>query len=639
MGTAGAGFAAAMLAGGTLPAGFGKAVMAQDGGSEYHAAYPYLDPGAGGHFNTFATNAILAPPTTVYGDLILQPLGMYYWATGEWLPLLATEWSFITTGSGGSASPAASPAASPVAAEAEASPASSGTPAGADAQDTYKMGAIDTSADTFEVKLREGAMWSDDSPFTAQDVVDTLWCLRIMSNTVWKFIDDAVAVDDLTVQCHMGLPSTEVERYVIRVAVPRPSSVYGEWAQKARDLFGAGKTMDDPEGKQLLDQFTQFRPETVVASGPYTIDIPSITNAQMTLVKNDKAWNAENAKFDRIVNYNGETDTISAVVLSKEIDYATHGFSVATENQMQQSGIRVIRPPVYSGPAIYLNYGKFPEFADNRVRQALAHAVNREQNGTVALGESGIAQQYMTGMSDNLVPQWMSEDAIGTLNRYEYDVDKAAALLEEAGWTKDGDFWKTPEGTDAVYELLFPAEFADWSAAGQDLAEQLTAFGIQIEPRAVTHTQQPIDVNKGNFDLAIRGWGSSNNPHPHYSYTTAFFTHNTLARNDGGEGMAFPLQQESEVAGPVDLDMLTVQAAEGLDLNAQKEDVSIIAQVFNELLPIVPLFERYGNNAALEGVRVKEWPSDEDPILKNSPYADGIPVMLMYTGWLEPAEG
>jgi len=635
MGTAGAGFAAAMLSGGALPAGFGKAVMAQDGGAEYHAAYPYLDPGAGGHFNSFVTNAILTQlvPGTVYGDLILQPLGMYYWATGEWLPLLAVEWSFIQTGDGAAASPAAGAEASP--AETSASPAV--MPAGA--SDTFSMGQIDLNADTFEVKLREGAVWSDDTPITAQDLVDTLWIRRLMSQTEWKYLDDVVAVDDYTVHCHMSFPSTEVERYVIRIAYPRPSSVYGEWAQKTRDLFGGGKTLDDPEGKQLLDQFTQFRPDSIIASGPYTIDIGSITNAQMTMPKNDKAWNADQAKFDRIINFNGETDTISAVVLSKDIDYATHGFAVATENQMIESGIRVLRPPVYSGPAVFLNYGKYPEFADERVRQAMAHAVDRAQNGTVSLGESGIAQKYMTGMSDNLVPQWMSEDAIAGLNQYEYDVDKAASLLEEAGWTKDGDIWKTPEGNDAVYELSFPAEFADWSAAGQDLAEQLTAFGIQIEPRAVTFTQQPIDVNKGNFDLAIRGWGSSNNPHPHYSYAQAFYTHNTLAVNDGGKGMDFPLEQDTAVAGHVDLDELTVRAAEGLDLEAQKSDVTTIAQVFNELLPIVPLFERYGNNAALEGVRVKAWPADDDPILQNSPYADGIPTMLMYTGWLEPVEG
>src|SRR5699024_2083545 len=118
--------------------------------------------------------------------------------------------------------------------------------------------------------------------------------------------------------CHMKLPSTEVERYVIRIAYPRPSSIYGEWAEKARDLYQDGKTNDDPEIKQLLDQFTDFRPDgDFPVSGPFKFDVSSITNAQMTLVKNDQAWNADQVKFDRIINYNGETDTISAVVLSK----------------------------------------------------------------------------------------------------------------------------------------------------------------------------------------------------------------------------------------------------------------------------------------------------------------------------------
>lgn len=582
---------AAMLAGAPIPGGLGRVVMAQDGGAEFHAAYPYQQPPTG-HFNTFVTNAILPPPTTVYGDLIYEPLGMFYWATGEWLPLLATEWSFLEDG------------------------------------------------ETFEMHLREGVVWSDDTPFTAADVDATLWCLRIMSNTLWQYIDEVNVVDDYTVQLHMSTPSTVVERYAIRTANPRPVSVYGEWADRAKEIFSNGGTLDDPEGKQLLDQFNQFRPEDVPVTGPFMIDTNSITSAQMTLVKNDLAWNADQVMFDRIINYNGETDTISAVVLAGDVDYATHGFAPATEAEFANQGIRVLRPPIYSGPALYINYARHGEtLGDVRVRQALAHAIDRAQNGEVSLADSGIAVEYMTGMSDNLVPQWITEDAVDSLNQYEYDQELATSMLEEAGWTKDGDVWTMANGEEARFELIFPAEFADWSAAGTDLAEQLTNFGIVVEPVAVTHTQQPIDVNQGNFDLAIRAWGSSNNPHPHFSFAQAFFTHNTLAQNDGGEGMAFDLVQETEVAGEVDLNQLTVESAEGLDEEQQREQVTTIAQVFNELLPIIPLFERYGNNAALEGVRVAAWPADDAPILQNSPYADGIPVMLMYTGELEPAEG
>jgi peptide/nickel transport system substrate-binding protein len=621
MGTGAASLGAAVFAGGAASSaiaggafGGGRVVVAQDGGTEYHGAYPYVDPGSGGHFNTFVTDGIL-PTGTVYGELIMQPLGMYFWEADEWLPLLATEWSFInsdTFAGSDSATPSAD-AATPVSDE----------------------------ANTFEIKLREGVVWSDDTPFTAKDVVDTLWCFKIMSNTAWQYIDDAVAVDDLTVHCHMAVPSTVVERYVIRTMLPRPSSIFGEWAEQARQVFKEqGKTIDDPEGAQLLEQFTTFRPELPPASGPYQIDEASISNAQMTLVKNDKAWNADMALFDRIINFNGETDTISAVVLNKDVDYATHGFAPATEQEFLNTGIRVLRPPVYSGPALCMNFATLGDaFGDKKVRQGLAHAIDGDQIGFFSLAESGVPVTYYAGFSDNIIQNWLSQEDIDGMNQYPLDAEAASALLQEAGWTKDGDAWKTPAGEDASFELIFPAEFADWSAAGVALADQLTLFGIATEPRAITHTQVPIDVDQGNFQLAIQAWGNSSNPHPHFSYVTAFFDRNTLAVNNGGEGIAFPLEQSTDVAGDVDLNALVVSSARGLDVEAQKADVTVMAQVFNELLPKIPLFERYGNNAALEGVRVAAWPADDDPILKNSPYADGIPTMLIYQGLLEPVQG
>jgi peptide/nickel transport system substrate-binding protein len=600
---AGAGLSAAIYAGGTLPGGFGKVVMAQDGGTEFHAAWPYSDPGSGGHFNNFVTNGIMNPPN-IYGDLMYIPMGLLYWANNEWLPLLATDWHFSVGPE--TASPAAE-SATPV--------------------------AVDPASDTFTVHLREGVNWSDDTPFTSKDVVDTFDVLWLMSNTVWGYIDTVEAVDDYTVSFHMSTPALVVERYVIRRS-PMPSAIYGEYAQKARDLRTGGKTSADPEFKQLLDQFNKYRPEDIIVNGPYTIDKDSITNAQFNMPKNEKSFYADKAAFDKIVNFNGETDTISAVVLSKDIDYATHGFAPATEKQMLEEGIRVLRPPTYGGAALLFNFGTNPEFT-TEVRQALAQAIDRSVVGTVSLADSGVAVKYMTGMSDNLVPNWMSEEAIAGLNLYEYDMDKAAEALTAAGWSKDGDTWKKPDGSDAEYTVSWPAEFADYSATGANVVEQLTTFGFKVTGQPVTYTQIGIDIDQGKFQLAIQGWGSSSNPHPRFSFETAFYTHNTLAINNGGEGMKFPLQQTTKVAGDVDLAALTVQSAEGMDESKQKEDVTKIAQVFNELLNIIPLYERYGNNAALEGVRVVAWPADDDPILKNSPYADGIPTMLMLTGGLE----
>jgi peptide/nickel transport system substrate-binding protein len=86
----------------------------------------------------------------------------------------------------------------------------------------------------------------------------------------------------------------------------------------------------------------------------------------------------------------------------------------------------------------------------------------------------------------------------------------------------------------------------------------------------------------------------------------------------------------------VDLDKLITQSAEGYDLLQQKKVVEKLALAFNELLPIVPLWERYGNNPALDGVRVTNWPKEGDPIYRNSAYADSFVIIMILNGTLKP---
>ncbi len=556
-------------------------------GKEFHGAWPYQVPPTG-HFNLLegVTQSILG--AGIYHDFILSPSAMYYWKEKKWLPLLAKEWGF------------------------------------------------EKASNEFVLTLKSGLKWSDGSPLTSQDVVTTVWAVRALRNVIWRYIDSVKAEDETTIRFHMSTPSTVVERYVLKLRIVSDKQ-YGELAKKVQDLFAAGKDMNAPEGQAILDEIKNFRPEQILASGPFQFDYGSITNAQLTLVKNPNGVMADQVLFDRIVLFNGETPDVTPVVLAKDVDYATHGFPPATEKAFQEQGLRIIRPPVYSGPALLFNLDRLPEFKDKRARQALAYAIDRAQNGTVSLGESGKAVKYMAGFSDILVPDWIPASELSKLNTYDLDPARAEQLLAGAGWKKSGDVWQTPDGKNAEYELLFPAEFADWSAAAQNLAEQLTRFGIKVAPRSVTYSQQPIEVDKGNFQLAIQAWGSSTNPHPHFAFVQDLFTHNIpIAANQGGKGMAFELKQTTDVLGEVDLEQLVVDAGLGLDQEAQRQNVTKIAQVFNELVPMIPLWERYGNNPVLEGVRVQPWPPDDDPIYLNAPYGDNFCIMMLWTGRLKP---
>jgi peptide/nickel transport system substrate-binding protein len=546
------------------------------GGAEFHGAWPYQLPPKG-HFNSFVTNAILADG--IYEDMLETELAIYDWANSKFIPLMATEWKN-------------------------------------DADNWYT------------VKLRTGVKWSDGSDFSSDDVVTTFQLARIVGQSVWRYIDKVEAPDKTTVRFHFIEPSSVAPRFILKTFI-RANSVYKDWGAKAAAL--ADKPVDSDEVKALRQQFTDFRPETIVSIGPVKLDPASITSSQLTLVKNPGGFNADIFPFDKLVIYNGETPDVTPLVLSKDIDYATHGFPPATEKSFQDAGIRIIRPATVSGPALFFNYTN-KDLANVAVRQAIAYAVKRDENGTVSLGDSGKAVKYMTGFSDNLVPAWMSQDDIAKLNTYDNDPNKAAELLTAAGYKKGDDgVWAGPNGP-LEFELTAPAEFADWSAAAENLATQLTDFGIKTTFRGVQFQQHNEDVQQGKFTLAIRAWGAGN-PHPFFSYETDLLLFNPP--RSPGPGMGFPFKQTVD-GQEVDFNELLNKTVEGADPEAQKPAVGAMALAFNKDLPIVPLWERYGNNAALEGVRVDKFPADDDPIWKNPVYADNPVVVLLLEGKLKP---
>lgn len=556
-----------------------------EGVSEYHAAWPYSPPPVG-HYNTFVPDNLALG---IYQNLMEPSLFMYKWADATWIPVAAQSWDWI--------------------------------------DDV-----------TIEVKLIEGAVWSDGSAFTSQDVIDTFSIYRLQNTTVWRSLVEVKAIDDTTVQFVLNAPSNIAPRYVLRNAQIHASSVYGEWAKQVEELVAGGKTPDDQEWKDALAEFNQFRPEDMVVLGPYKIDPASITEATLVLNKVPTSYWADKVKFEKIVNYNGETPVITPLVLSGDVDYATHGFPPATVEEFKAQGYRIIRPPIYNGPVIGFNLTIHP-FEMKEVRQAIAYAINREQNGTIAMAESGVPVKWMTGMSDNFADMWLTEEVKSQLNTYDYDPAKAEEILTGIGFTKDSDgVWMDETGKRIEVEYLFQSEFADWSASAKNACEQLTAFGISCTGRGITFTQFEPDVFDGKFQLASMTWGSGN-PHPQFSYDWNF-RHYNQAKSGVGDptkpGMSFDMNVTTDALGELDLNALIDASGQGADMEAQKEAIGQLALAFNELLPMVPLWERYGNNPAPSRFAAG-WLPDDDPVYKNSPYSDSFVIIQMLDGTLHPA--
>lgn len=133
---------------------------------------------------------------------------------------------------------------------------------------------------------------------------------------------------------------------------------------------------------------------------------------------------------------------------------------------------------------------------DVRVRRAFAHGIDRAS--IIEYKYRGLARPS-TGM---LAPNhWAYQ---GDVPRYEYDPEKARALLDEAGYPDpDGD------GPQMRFEIELKVSSNKFRRAlAQLMAKQLADIGVGVKVRAYEWGTYFHDIKSGNFDITTLQWPS-----------------------------------------------------------------------------------------------------------------------------------
>jgi peptide/nickel transport system substrate-binding protein len=544
-----------------------------------NVAWPYQVPPTG-HFNTFASNGITLGQ---YQDIHEPPIAVLMWATGDYQGMVAEEFGWDADGN-------------------------------------------------YAIKMVEGNSWSDGSAMTADDLMATFNIFRLRGDAVWANMTGIEKVDDYTVKFHMDSPSSLAERIILTTNL-RPASVFGDIADRAAMMDAGGDGWD-----ALLQELTEFRPESPVSGGPYTILPDTISEANLMLELNPAGFAGDIQNYDMVRMWNGETEVVTPLVANAELHYITHGIPPTTEEDFANRGIDIVRSGMNNGPGLYVNHAVYP-LNLVEVRQAIAYAIDRIQNGVVSLGESGVAVEYMTGMSDGLSEAWLSDETLDSLNTYEHDLMQAEELLMSVGLSRNDDgVWVDDNGDTLSFELTFPQEYADWSAAAENATAQLNDFGFDISARGVQFQQHPQDIYSSNFEMAIRNWGLGD-PIPGRSYLQAYNRYNgqgQMAGEGAGAGMNFDNNVDYS-GGMVNVFDLSNQSSQGVDKAAQADLVTQLAVSYNELLPAIPLWERYTNNALNRNFIMV--PDSGDSIFANfGGGADNWMTTLILTGVTAPAD-
>ncbi|MES0370739.1 MAG: peptide-binding protein [Mariprofundaceae bacterium] len=145
-------------------------------------------------------------------------------------------------------------------------------------------------------------------------------------------------------------------------------------------------------------------------------------------------------------------------------------------------------------------------FDDERVRQALAFAIDRQElvDGVLlGLGES-IATPYKPGT------YWVNEK----LKPRSFNVEKAKSLLAEAGWRdSDGDGVLDKDGKPFKFTILTNNGNKQRADTATIIQHRLKQVGIKIDVRLVEWSAFIENfINKRNFEAVLLGWSLSPDP-------------------------------------------------------------------------------------------------------------------------------
>jgi len=484
------------------------------------------------------------------------------------------------------------------------------------------------SANVLTIKMRPGLTWSDGTALTARDLIGTYNIYWAQSNATWSYISDVVASDNYTVSFCITNPAPRALRLILRAYQPAPYSQYGEWMDKAAALRAAAADPKGDEVKAFLDELYAFKPETIVAYGPFIIDPASVTEAQMELVKNETGYNAAKIDIQKLLVYYGETSVSLPYVLSNDVDYSTHAYTPSDMETIKAiPNLGTIGGSTGTGPGLWFNQ-QYAPLSKLEVRQAFAHIIDRAENAKVAMGEAGKGVEYVVGFSDLQVPTWLTEETIGKLNPYAKDWAKAEELLTSIGYTKGADGkWLTETGEPFKVELSVPSDFLDWLASAENAAQQLQAFGIDAVVRGYPSSERATTQKEGKYQILVDLSLYYNPPHPH----TSFNYYLTAPRNAPGTetpGMSFPMEQVVDGETVNITDLLTA-ATTGFDFEAHKPAIQKLALLANQQLPTLALFERYATDVYNKDARITGWRDLSDPVYKNNQADLYIAIQLL----------
>lgn len=330
-----------------------------------------------------------------------------------------------------------------------------------------------------EVQLRPGIRWHDGRPFGAEDVVFTIRAMKdagTLSTEAGRvaFIQSAEVVDGATVRLQFVRPEVAPEEKLQFKILP--AHAFSSVTVQRSDPFRAAPIGTGP---YKLSRYNSDNSVTLSAHAENRrpTKIPEVTLREVA----DKNYQA------KLLIY----ETLEAIVRVLPRDLA-----------LLQNSRGVELHPYQTNSWWYLgfNLGR-PTWADPRTREALALIIDRQAllapvgTGELLSGPFVRSSPYY----NHEAPDWRP------------DADKAAQLLQAAGYVRDGGAWSR-NGQPLTVQITAPKGLESAQEVVINLQSQLQSAGLRADVRFLDEASWKASVWRGrDFDLVVSQWSFDRN--------------------------------------------------------------------------------------------------------------------------------
>lgn len=346
---------------------------------------------------------------------------------------------------------------------------------------TEENGGVADDGKSVTWQLKQGIRWSDGTPFTAADVVFTHQFISnpevgAVSAGTYEVVKNVEAIDDYTVRINF-------------------TEVYPAWSL----IFVGTQGMILPKhiyeaynGPNAREAPANLKP---VGTGPYRV-VEFRPGDTVIYEPNDEFRQADKLGFQRIELKGGgdATSAARAVLQTGDADYA---YNLQVEAPVLQQLEAAGRGKVVTSfgalmERILINFTdpnratadgersslEFPHpfLADKNVRQAFALAIDRDTIAKQLYGVTGRAT------ANFLVAP---EQYVSPNTSYEFNLDKAAALLDETGWQDtNGNGIRDKDGVEM--QMVFQTSVNTLRQKTQAIIKQnLQSLGVGVELKSI----------------------------------------------------------------------------------------------------------------------------------------------------------